>query len=249
MSSRGRASKPKVMLRAKPKPKSNVRRAPTERKGATAKADLVKQVVLFSGGSKRVTLPYYEQKLSRTGTAGAITNYLFSANGCYDPNITSTGHQPMGFDTMMTYYEQFTVMASKITVCFVSNGNNAFRAGIALSPDTTGAVTGDVVENGLIKFVVLDSPYVPSISPGGGGARCKEVSLNCNCASYFGRKTLREMLNDTTLAGNAASNPTEQVYYDIVTWGAFYSDDTNCVFDVVIEYDVIFWEPRKVAQQ
>jgi len=231
--------------------KSNAKRAPTERKGRTAQADLLGQVVLFGNASKRVKLPYYEYQISRSGTAGAISNYFISANGIFDPNVTGTGHQPMGFDTMMTYYEQYTVMASKITVCFCNNSLQAVRAGISLTPDTTAGVIGDIVENGLIKFVALDAPNVgtPGACAGGGGARIKSVSMDCNVASYFGRKTQREMLNDTNLYGTAGANPTEQVYFDIITWGAFSADNTTVLLDFVVEYDVIFWEPRKVSQQ
>lgn len=227
--------------------KTEYRKAPTEHKGATAKNMLITRIPLMTRASKRVTIPYYEYQLARTRTAGASTSYFFSANGVFDPNVTGTGHQPMGFDTMMLYYEQYVVMSSKITVTFVNNGANAVRAGVALTPDTTALVIGDAVENGLIKFVALDSA---GYSTGAGtGTRIKEVSLDCNCASYFSRKTQEEMVNDTTLVGTAAANPTEQVYFCVTTWGGFFPDNTAVNLDVVLEYDVVFWEPRKLSQQ
>jgi len=241
-----------VKLRRKPRKRAESSKSPTQQVGKSAKADLIGRVVLFRDPWKRVKLPYYEPALSRTGTLGAITNYFFSANAVYDPNVTGTGHQPMGFDTMMLYYEQYTVMASKITVTFVNNGKNACRAGIAITPDTTAAVTGDIVENGLIKFCYLDNPgnISDATFAQGGGERIKEMSMNCNVASYFGRKTKQEMLNDTSLSGTVAANPSEQVYFDIITWGGFNTAvNTDVFLDVVVEYDVIFWEPRKVSQQ
>jgi hypothetical protein len=195
----------------------------------------------------RRKLPYYEYQLARTSTAGAIATYFFSANGLFDPNITGTGHQPLGFDTMMTYYEQYTVLSAKISVTFLNNGTNAIRAAVAITPDTTAPVIGDIVENGLMRMTALDAP---GYSTGAGaGIRIKRLNLNCDVAAYFGRKTAREMLNDSTLQGTVAANPSEQVYFAISVWGGFFADNISSAFDVCLEYDAIFWEPRKVSQQ
>jgi len=216
--------------------------------GRSAIRELATNLPLMTRASKRVMIPYYEQQVARTQGAGLITSYFFTANGLFDPNITGTGHQPMGFDTMMTYYEQYTVMRSKISVTFVNNGANVCRVGISLSPDTTAAVTGDVVENGYVVMKTIDS--AAGLSGAGSGTRICELNLNCDCASYFGRKTQREMLDDTSLSGTAAANPSEQVYFNILTWDGYYGTGaTTIACDVVLEYDAVFWEPRKVSQQ
>lgn len=235
--------------------RSKVKRAPRDALAPTHRlpgpsdptAALLYRAPVFAMGSKRIKLPYYEQGLNITGTAGALAKYQFSANGCYDPNITGAGHQPLGFDTMMTFYEQGVCLASKITVTFMNNGANACRVGVVLTPDTTTPVTGDVVENGLLRMVPLDAPAYATGA--GNGQRIKGVSLSCDCASYFGRKSFRELLDDPNLQFTAAANPPEQVYYQLITWGAWTGDNTNVYADVVLEYDCIFWEPRKVAGQ
>ena len=109
---------------------------------SNAQGELKTQTPLFP---VRVTkkLPYYEPSFSLTGTAGVISQYVFSANGVYDPNITSTGHQPLGFDTMMLYYEQYTVIESRITVTACGNGGQAVNIGVCLAPDTTSLAVGD----------------------------------------------------------------------------------------------------------
>jgi len=217
----------------------------SERKVASSRTDLIYRAPVFARGSERRKLFYYDYQIALTGAAGALANDMWSANGCFDPDIDHTGHQPIGFDQMMLFYEQYVVVASKITVCFLNNGAQAIRAAISLTPDVTVPTIGNNVENGLINMIYLDAP---GYNTGAGvSGRIKEASLTCDCSAYFGRKTQRELLNDTTLVGNAAANPTEQVYYAVQTWGGFYTDNTTVAYDILIEYDVIFWEPRKVS--
>jgi len=196
--------------------------------------------------SRRVTgMLYYESNLSLSAPgSGVAGNYIFSANGVYDPNVTGTGHQPMAFDQMMLYYEQATVVRSSITVACIPA--YPMRVAIYLSPDV-GPITDPsrLVENGLIKSVPLSglasAPVVNNRQP--------EITLSCDVASYFGRKTSRELTDDDQLTTTAAANPTEQVYFIIAGWQLTPDGSTAkaLTFDVLLSYDVIFWEPRKLT--
>jgi hypothetical protein len=191
-------------------------------------------------------MAYYEYILTRSGTAGALSVYFFTANGLFDPNITGTGHQPMGFDTMMQYYEQYTVIRSKITVVAYNTGVLCpVRVAVSLSPDTTSPVLPGYVECGQIEMVSLDCL---SATVYGSQRGLKTLNLNCDVARYFGRANSRELLDDPNLYGTVAANPVEQVYFAIAAWG-FEGQNWSISFDVVLEYDVIFWEPRQVAAQ
>jgi len=235
---------PTTRTRKHNKRNSGNRGAPT-RGASAALSDMRRQVPLFPI-TVRKRLPYYEPSFSLTGTAGVYSQYVFTANGLYDPNITGTGHQPLGFDTMMAYYEQYTVVSSKITIRACGNGTQAVNVGMCLAPDTTTLVVPDVIENGLITATVLDGRANGGY---GTGIRIKELNLHCDVARYFGRKRAG-MLDDVNLYGTVAANPVEQVYFVIGQWGfGSFSDNTNVSLDAVIEYDAIFWEPRKVAAQ
>jgi hypothetical protein len=194
---------------------------------------------------KRVRQLYYESGLSIAppGT-GLAANYFFSANGIYDPNITGTGHQPMGFDQMMLYYEQCHVVRSTITICPLAN--HPMRVGIYLTPDTTSITDQTrLYENGLIKTITTSGlGSTPT-----GVTRLTELSLSCDVASYFGRKTFDELLDDQDLQTTAAANPTEQVYFGIAGWQLDFDGSTAKAvkFDVLLCYDVIYWEPRKLT--
>ncbi len=189
-------------------------------------------------------LMYCENALTVTSNTGLVASYFFSANGVYDPNVTGTGHQPMGFDEMMLMYEQYTVVSSKITVHYI-NGSGAGIYGAAvlyLSPDTTSITSfSRLQENGFLAWKALYPISVPGSQT--------VLNLDCNIPTYFGRnRSKRAIVDDDQLAGNIAANPAEQVYFVV---GAVDAAGTNTVqlsFSVEIEYEVIFWEPKKLTQ-
>jgi hypothetical protein len=218
---------------------------PTIKVGRTARDDLRLFTPLFPV-STRKKLMYYET-FQLSGTAGVMAQYTFSANGCYDPNISGVGHQPLGWDDAIKYYEQATVIKSKISVRGVGNGSQPVVLSVCLAPDTTTSVLPDVVENGLSVTTVLDGRANGGY---GTGERIKDLDLNCDVAKYFGRPNIREIVDDPNLYCTSAANPTEQVYYLVNTWGqGTFSDNTNASCEAIIEFDVIFWEPRKVAAE
>jgi len=200
-------------------------------------------VPLFPPRFKK-NLVYSEVALSQASTAGSSASYFFSANGLFDPNITGGGHQPMGFDQMMLMYEQYTVLSSKITVQAInSSGANIFNNfGIYLNPDTTSIVVPSrLLENGLIVWKTL----MPINLIGSYAA----LNLDCNIATYMGRtKNKRELVDDVNLFGTVAANPTEQVYFGILVYDPTLVNATSIDFTVVIEYETIFWEPKKLTQ-
>jgi hypothetical protein len=215
--------------------------APTHHRGMEAKTDVIFRTPIFAS-QKRIKLFYYDYGLTRSGTAGAVSNYFFIANGLFDPNITGGGHQPMGFDQMMLLYNQYTVVASKMSLTiYNTTASVAVRAGVYLSPDASSITDPSrLIENGLITTKVI-----PAINVAG---YIKEFQLDCDVVKFFGRaKNVRELLDDGLLAGTSAVNPTEGVYYAVTAWDPFGASNYSTFFDVIIEYDAIFWEPRKLT--
>lgn len=220
------------------------RQAATARSGISAKESLRFRTPLFPAKFKK-RLTYAEVALSVVGTTGLAGNYFFAANGMFDPNVTGTGHQPMGFDQMMLMYNHYTVLSSKITV--VANNNSAANTyadvAVYLSPDTTSITDPSrLMENGYLVWKPL--------YPVGVQGAIVTLNLDCNVASYFARdKNKRELLEDTELYGTAAANPTDIVYFVVCAFDGVGGVNTSTVlFRVEIEYEAIFWEPRKLTQ-
>lgn len=218
---------------------------PEERKGPPTRGalDLFKNMRVYTPLfpiTTRKKLVYSEPFISLVTSAGIYGQYVFSANGLFDPDFTSTGHQPIGWDQLMQYYNQATCLASKISVRCTNNGGNAAFFGVCLAPDTTTLTSANFLENGLNTSIATDGRGTV-----GTGERIHTLNLACDVSKYFGRRG-REILNDSRMYSTAAANPTEQVYYILGTYeyGAL-TDNISMQLEVIIEYDVVFWEPKK----
>jgi len=102
------------------------------RKNVRALKRYIPRPVINTGAGfpqKMVMTHKYCDKVQLTSTLGVITNYLFSTNGLYDPNITGTGHQPAYFDQMTPIYNNYTVIMSRIKVTFWADDTNSSGMG------------------------------------------------------------------------------------------------------------------------
>lgn len=195
---------------------------------------------LFPPTKRQPNLRYYDVAQQLSAAAGFVASRFFIANGLFDPDISGSGHQPMGFDQMMAVYTTYHVIRSTITVTGLPELNGACL-GIYLSPDTT-SITDPIrlVENGLMKIVHLGTSV-------DGSARINSVTLSCDVPSYFGRTRGRNILNDDNLGGTSAANPFEGVYFGVCAF-CFYSAAAVVIdYDVMLTYDAIFSEPRKLT--
>ncbi len=203
-------------------------------------------VPLFAISPKQIRQRYYDYgKTIVVAAPGGIQQHFFSANGLYDPDITGTGHQPIGFDQMMLMYEQYVVLRSRISVTFVTQTAVQSRVGIYLSPDAVALGAVQMVENGQMVSTVIDGGVVSG--SGGSGERMRTLEYEVDVPQYFGRPNGRSIANDPDLTGGVASNPGEQVYYGVCCWSMTGTDSPSVAFDVLITYDVIYTEPKKLA--
>jgi hypothetical protein len=181
-------------------------------------------------------LRYYEG-VSLTAS-GSVGGYVFSANGLFDPNITGTGHQPMGFDQIMLSYEHYTVTRARINVV----AQNTSATGVPqvvvqlAASNTLATVSQAIMELGMLAKVHLNA------SPGYG---CTQQIKQAVDIGKFGGYD--DVMDNPELKGTVAANPTEQSYFHIYGW------EDNAVssavnLDVTIEYEAVFHEPKKLTQ-
>jgi hypothetical protein len=224
------------------KSSSRSARAPTKNVGPSVAFSLQQTLPVFPASRLVTQQLYYDSGFSLTGTAGVLARYVFSANGAYDPDITGTGHQMMGFDQMMLFYEQAVVVRSKIKVTFFSAAQTAIRCAISLTPDASAAASvNDLMENGYCVSTII-------LGLGGLAAEhaTKTLELTCDVPKYFGRSRA-SLISSPEFYCTAAANPTEQVYFQVQTWNPTGVVTTITSFDVTLSFDIFYYEPRKVG--
>lgn len=192
------------------------------------------------GPKQVVQMAYCEYPLSiDSGVGGTMDEYVFSANGLYDPNISGTGHQPIGFDQMTQFFDHYVVLGSKIRVNYRNNdATYAQIVTLRLSDNSTETADGRLaIENGRSMWKL--------IGPSGDGIsdQC-EIEMGCNPAKFLGRKN---PLSDPELKGSSSANPSEQAYWMIGCAPETAVDGGSVQLVVHIQYTVAWIEPKLLS--
>lgn len=180
----------------------------------------------------------YADNVSITSTSGTMGSHLFRSNSCYDPDYTSTGHQPMGWDQWFLLYNHYVVVGAKISVtCLSDNSADApYAFGVYLTDSTTAPYT---TWSGFREARQGSQRLIT-----GGATTNKTCSTTFSAKKFYNVTDIKD--NIDRLGALVNSDPTEGayfvVYYQNIT---SYTDTTN--FMVTIDYIVDFSEPKNLA--
>ena len=186
--------------------------------------------------SRRVKLKYGYHHDHGNSTNG---NWAWRANSIYDPDKTSTGNQPLGFDQWAAFYSRYTVHACKIKVT-ASTNDNAASILLSLYPDYDGS-------GGVTVPHVVDKPesaYMMLTKHDGS----QSMEYYCKIRDFFG---LSEPIDNSedTYSASTSGNPTNQAVINF-QWDELLGATINTTLHVLTEitYYVEFHHPRELAQ-
>lgn len=191
---------------------------------------------IFPDRTKRM-LSYCDVQYNITSGALSAGNYVYSANGLWDPNVTGVGHQPMGFDQMMVFYNHYTVTRAKIIVDFRSQtaGLGGFASIATRADSTTLTDPQRIIEAGFVDYCPLTAPVAAS------PYSVRRLTRTVDIADFGG---LVAVLDNPDYRGNSAANPVEQSYFHLSYWNDETAAAIACIFTVLIEFEAVFTEPR-----
>lgn len=192
--------------------------------------------------SKIVKLRYVET-VSRNPGTGATATYLFRANSLFDPNFTSTGHQPLGFDQWSIFYDHYTVIGSKITAQFLSTTSTpttgAAVCGIRLADSvSTVADVTTAMEQGTSNYRIMTNANASG-----------KVTLTkgFSAKKFFGLKDVKD--NRGILGASMTTNPPEDAYFQVFVGPTELSQDLGDINIIVtIEYIAKLTERKTLVQ-
>lgn len=180
---------------------------------------------------------------------GSAVNNVFRMNGCYDPDLTNSGHQPCWFDQLCgsvgsAPYYKYRVLGSKIKVTFTTSSAPSLAAAnvgptlVFINPSNIASLTyGNavgVMENSGSKYAILQDKS--------GGSNSKTLTL-----TYSPQKDLGLSAGDDTIGAAYNANPSA-VYYAHVGKIDQGANASNTQIYVEVEYYVEFFQRNEAPQ-
>jgi len=191
----------------------------------------------------KVALKYHDDLvINVNGVAGS--NYLFRCNSIFDPDQSSTGHQPMGHDQYAMFYDRYCVIGAKLTVTFKSrettdatNDDDGFvNAGVCIIANPTETITAndDFMENNKATYVQL-CPQRP----------VGKVTKKFSAKRFFG---VKNVLDDGIIQSGFGANPANEAYWQLRMWNPTSSTSNRFVYaNIAIQYICVMKERRRIA--
>lgn len=166
--------------------------------------------------------------------AGAVAVHHFSANGLYDPDITGTGHQPRGFDQMMSLYDHYIVDEAVIEVWAQNtNASSGYILSVAVKDTASTMVRDDVFE----ETVTVHKAGAGTT----GGPTVQYLRLACKPYQFLGMR-----MGDSELKGNAGANPSETCIFTVSATAINSAVAISEIRAVVkVTYKARFIEPKR----
>lgn len=173
-------------------------------------------------------LRYVERLTGKAIAANGVSTVSYRGNGCFDPAVAVGGHQPMGFDQYMGLYLNFTVIASKITVSFISQ-TAATDGVMTLRPASVSTDNSDP-QNTIEQ---VNTKWLPF------SEKAQSTGVRTLSHYYTTKKQLGRFYNNENLRGTSSADPVTQWYWN----ASFYNNTSTLInYDAVIsiDYFVIF---------
>jgi len=186
----------------------------------------------------------YGDLISIDAGAGTTATHVFRANDLYDPNSSGVGHQPLGFDEWMGFYNHFTVIGSRITAVFMPEGTtvgtNSHIISITVEDDTTASTTiTDMMEKTGSVW-----KYSGPADAGTGGSRTLRKSFSTK--KFFNVTNVKD---NNDLKGSVSAGPVDQAHYHLTYAAADGSSNAGAItVAVTIEYIALLSERKNLVQ-
>jgi len=198
-------------------------------------SSIVEPWMPFTPPKRRVWLRY-STHFGLTLTAGAVQTWVFRANDLFDPDFTGSGHQPMGFDQIMNFYNHFCVVKSRLVCTFRNNTATAPTVCIRQDASSTPITVVD-------RIIEIGGNVMATLGASGTIGANMTLELKLDVARLQGL-TLQNILADPTLRGDSATSPTEVTYFHVQLWDASGIPNPACYVEAVLEQEAWFLEPR-----
>lgn len=97
---------------------------------------------VFGFPDRLLTRVRYSDIVNLPSTVGSLATYVFRWNSTFDPDFTSTGHQPLYRDTYASIYDQYSVVSAHATLTPINpSATINMLVGYTTDDDTTASTS------------------------------------------------------------------------------------------------------------
>jgi hypothetical protein len=157
-------------------------------------------------------------------------------NSLFDPNRTGTGHQPIGFDQWMAFYNRYRVTGIDVRLDVQNTGASMLK-GALVANNSTSAFTDDTAFE-----EDFSRRYAIGASTGEDQAT---VTASFDLAKVTGRRS-REYDADDSYAGTLSTSPTELLILHVVNLANTGNLTSN--FTINITFHTVMYDRNTLSQ-
>lgn len=185
-----------------------------------------------------VKMRYSDQATLDANSISAST-YTYTLNGLYDPDISGSGHQPMGFDQFSGLYQQYKVLGAKVTIEACGPPVTTLSEqyiGIQFHENASYAPANivQIIERGRERHAVL-----------GGQNNKTRLTMFWSAKKWYGKINY----SGFTTAGTISANPTELAYVSAFVTRAENGENPDpMTYVITIDYIVEWFGPLQMSQ-
>lgn len=195
----------------------------------------------------RIVKLRYVQRVTLNPGIGSKALYQFRANSMFDPDLSGVGHQPLGFDQLVTpFWNHYTVLSSSIKCDFLytsGNSNTGALIGVYLADDNAIPLTGEeIAEQGLGKYKVI-----PSVNYAAIGGKTPSIRNSFSAKKFFNVSDVKDNIN--RIGSQVNDNPTEGAVFNV--WAESMTPTTDLgAYEVLVtmNFTATLSEPKSLAQ-
>lgn len=196
---------------------------------------------------KFVKMKYVVHESIGSPGVGAITVKEYRANGMYDPEFAVGGHQPYGFDQLMSQYNHFTVLKATFDV---ENQNVQYADTMMLIPALT-ADSGTLAAayaaggiNGLTELPIAGQTLALNTYGADTRGRQRRTRLRFDAAKFFGKKAW-DLIGEDRFQGDINADPPEQAFFGFALYNPLNTALNHTYpITVTITYYACLTEPK-----
>jgi len=175
------------------------------------------------------------------GLTSGISLLQWNANSIFDPYITGTGHQPLGFDTWKEFYNHYAVISSKVKFTMTATNGGATQASIL----ACAYLSDDVSVPAQITNFVESKRGSYKLIAGWNGMHAPTISSSYSAKKFFNIKDVKDNLN--RIGAPVTADPADVAVFNL-SMNNISGATIPLTIMAVIEYTVLFSEPKDLPQ-